>query len=307
MLVAESHSLNNQKWIGREEPGDHSEARGMELKLSIPNFAFPIMRWERSLRLIRDLEVNAVDVGVFATGSNLCPEDVLPDPSSAARRIATDLLHYDLEIADVFGIAGRTFEEKALNHIDVSERKAATEFFWRLLEFAVRCNAKHLTLLPGVPFESEDLEESMKRAAEELLWRTEAASKLGIVLAVEPHVGSMIATPELARRLIAVVPGLTLTVDYSHFAVQGISHDEIEPLFALASHFHLRGACKGRLQTSLKENTVDFPRVMAGVGKRSYGGYIALEYIWTEWMHCNEVDNVSEIIQLRNLLRGFPR
>jgi hypothetical protein len=43
--------------------------------------------------------------------------------------------------------------------------------------------------------------------------------------------------------------------------------------------------------------------VMGSIARVSYGGYIALEYIWTEWMHCNEVDNVSEIIQLRNLLR----
>ena len=35
-----------------------------------------------------------------------------------------------------------------------------------------------------------------------------------------------------------------------------------------------------------------------------YDGYISLEYIWMEWMHCNEVDNVSEIIQLHNLLRN---
>ena len=275
----------------------------MELKLSIPNFAFPLMGWEQSLRLIRDLGGGAVDIGVFATGSNLRPEDVLPEPSSAACRIAKELLHHELQIADVFGIAGSAFEQKALNHSNISERQAATEFFWRLLEFAARCNAKHLTLLPGTQFESEDLQDSLKRAAEELIWRTEAASKLGIFLAVEPHVGSVIPTPELSKQLIALVPGLTLTVDYSHFTVQGISHEEIEPLFGLASHFHLRGACNGKLQTSLKRNTIDFSQVIAAMGMTSYDGYIALEYIWTEWMSCNEVDNISEIIQLRNLLR----
>lgn len=212
-------------------------------------------------------------------------------------------MRYELQVADVFGIPGRTFEEHALNHFNVSERKLGTEFFWRLLEFAARCNTKHLTLLPGVHFKDEDSQESFKRAAEELVWRTEAASRLGIVLAVEPHVGSIIETPETARQLVDRVPGLTLTLDYSHFAVQGIPYEEIEPLFGLASHFHLRGARQGRLQASFKENTIDFAQIIAGVQKTSYDGYIALEYLWTEWMGCNEIDNISEISQLLKLLQ----
>ena len=84
----------------------------MELKLSIPNFAFPLMSWEKSARLIRDLDVNAVDVGVFASASNLSPEDVLANPSRAVRRVSAALQENQLELADVFGIAGRTFDEK---------------------------------------------------------------------------------------------------------------------------------------------------------------------------------------------------
>ena len=25
-----------------------------------------------------------------------------------------------------------------------------------------------------------------------------------------------------------------------------------------------------------------------------YAGYLGIEYVWTEWEHCNEVDNLSE-------------
>lgn len=276
----------------------------MELKLSIPNFAFPLMSWEKSARLIRDLDVNAVDVGVFASASNLSPEDVLANPSRAVRRVSAALQENQLELADVFGIAGRTFDEKALNHFDPSQRKSATEFFSKLLDFAAGCGAKHLTLLPGVHFARKNFEEDLERAAAELLWRQEAASRLGIILAVEPHIDSVVATPELAKRLIDLVPGLTLTVDYSHFAAQGIPHEEVEPLFALASHFHLRCAGKGKLQTTLTGNTTEFPRVLNTIAKVSYQGYVSVEYIWTDWMRCNEVDNVSEVIQLRDLLQA---
>ena len=37
---------------------------------------------------------------------------------------------------------------------------------------------------------------------------------------------------------------------------------EVEPLVRYASHFHLRGACPGRLQAPLKQNTIDYRRVL---------------------------------------------
>ena len=35
-----------------------------------------------------------------------------------------------------------------------------------------------------------------------------------------------------------------------------------------------------------------------------YPGYVGVEYVWIDWEHCNEVDNVSETILLRDFLRG---
>jgi hypothetical protein len=35
-----------------------------------------------------------------------------------------------------------------------------------------------------------------------------------------------------------------------------------------------------------------------------YRGYVGVEYVWVDWEHCNEVDNLSETIQLRDFLRA---
>jgi hypothetical protein len=37
--------------------------------------------------------------------------------------------------------------------------------------------------------------------------------------------------------------------------------------------------------------------------KAGYEGYVGVEYVWIAWEHCNEVDNLSETIQLRDFLR----
>ena len=276
----------------------------MTLKLAISDYTFPKLAWEQALRLARDIGMEAIDIGLFTGRSHLLPEELLSHPSEAAARVVTAVRAHELEIADVFGQPGTTFVEAAPNHPEPGERKKAAEFYWRLLEFTARCNARHMSLLPGVHFEQESYEDSLHRCAEELAWRVEAASKLSIIFAVELHLGSIAPTPAQARRLLEMVPGLTLTLDYTHFTYQGIPDPEIEPLLRSTSHFHVRGACKGKLQASFKENTIDYTRILRAMKDADYSGYVVLEYVWTEWMRCNEVDNLSETILLRDLLQS---
>jgi sugar phosphate isomerase/epimerase len=276
----------------------------MTLRLATADYTFPKLEWEQSLRLARDLGFDAIDIGLFAGRSHLRPENLLAQPAQAAAQIVAALQAHGLAIADIFGQPGNHFEEKAVNHPDAGERKQAAEFFGRILELVARCSGKHLSLLPGVHFEREDYEDSLHRCADELAWRVEAALRMGIALAVEPHVGSIVQTPVQTRHLLDRVPGLTLTLDYGHFTCQGIPDDEIEPLLGSASHFHARCGCKGKLQAGFEENAIDYRRILGAMKRVGYGGHITLEYVWTEWMQCNRVDNVSETILLRDFLRG---
>jgi len=112
-------------------------------------------------------------------------------------------------------------------------------------------------------------------------------------------------TPAEARALIEQAPGLTLTLDYTHFIKQNISQEECETLMPYAAHYHARGAEPGRLQASVSANKVDFKRVLQAMERVKYNGYVGVEYVWTEWEHCNEVDNLSETVLLRDHLRGL--
>jgi sugar phosphate isomerase/epimerase len=101
------------------------------------------------------------------------------------------------------------------------------------------------------------------------------------------------------------VPGLTLTLDYTHFTRRGLPDAEIEPLVAHASHFHVRGARKGRLQAAFKDNVIDYRRVVRQMTKTKYQGWLGVEYVWIDWQHCNEVDNLCETILYRDFLRAL--
>jgi sugar phosphate isomerase/epimerase len=164
-----------------------------------------------------------------------------------------------------------------------------------------------VSALPGVRFAEESRRDSLLRACDELAWRVEQASDRGIVFSVEAHVGSIAARPQQALELVRGTPGLTLTLDYTHFTKVGIADTQIEPLVAHASHFHARGACKGRLQAALADNTIDYARVWRAMRKSRYAGYVGVEYVWIDWEHCNEVDNLSETIQMRDLFRKLAK
>jgi sugar phosphate isomerase/epimerase len=274
------------------------------MRLSTCDFTFPKLAWEQTLRLGRDIGAEAIDISLFKDRSHLDPNTVLANPAEWAARVLTELSANGVGISDVFGQAGASAEENALNSPEESVRRKAREFFQRILEFALRCNASHLTLLPGVHFQQEAHEDSLKRSAGELTWRVDVARSAGVTLSIEPHIGSVSSTPALAARLLEMSPGLTFTLDYCHFACQGIPDEEVEPLLPHASHFHARGACKGKLQAAMKENVIDYPRILRKMKQTSYKGFIALEYVWIEWMRCNEVDNISETILLRDLLRS---
>jgi sugar phosphate isomerase/epimerase len=275
------------------------------LKLAACDYTFPKLQWEQTLRMARELGVEAVDLALFAGRSHLDINEVFADLPRAARRVNEALNAHGLRIADAFGQPGKVFEDLAVNHPDATVRQGAAEFFFRLLEFALRCNGGHMSLLPGVHFPNESEEDSLKRSADELAWRVEAAAKVGVTLSVEPHLGSLVPTPRAAARLLEMTPGLTLTLDYGHFTYQGIPDAEVEPLLARTSHFHARGACRGKLQSTMGENTIDFDGILRAMQKANYQGFVVLEYVWVEWMDLNRVDNVSETVILRDLLRAL--
>lgn len=282
----------------------------MELKLAVADFTFPLLEWEQSLMLAHAIGMKGVDVALFAHGSHLRPDTILEHPEKSAVEVSARLRAHKLEPADIFGIPGTSFGQNAINDPDAGARHRSAEYFRRILDFTARCGGSHLTLLPGVQFPQERKEDSLQRAAEELEWRAQTAERAGVSFSIEPHLGSIVPTPQEALRLLDLAPTLTVTLDPSHFVRQGFSDEAILPLASRASHVHTRCAREGRLQAPLRENAIDFKKYLQAFDRQAYAGWIALEYTWIEWEQCNDVDNVSETILLRNLLReaaaGLP-
>jgi sugar phosphate isomerase/epimerase len=275
----------------------------MKLKLACADFAFPLLTHDRVLDLIAMLEFDGVDIGLFEGRSHLHPSQVFKAPAKSGAALGRKLAERGLRCADVFLQTDPSFVRYAANHPQSARRRVARDWFLQTLDYAAAAGAKHVTALPGVYFDEEKPAASWERCCRELAWRVAQARQYKLVFSVEAHVGSIAPKPKEALRLVRGVPGLSLTLDYTHFTRCGLPDSAAEPLIAHASHFHARCARKGRLQTSLQHNTIDYARVLRAMSKTGYKGYVGVEYVWVDWEHCNEVDNLSETILLRDHLR----
>lgn len=278
----------------------------MKLKLSCADYTFPLLPHDNVLDLIVMLQFQAVDIGLFGGRSHLRPENVLGDIANSARELVSKTVDRGLEIATVFLIP-RDADSLSLatNNPDVKQRQKARDLFLRSLEFTAQCQAAHMSAGAGIHWDEESLEHSLKRDAEEMTWRVEKARDMGITFAIEPHANSLANTPAATLRLVEMAPGLTLALDYAHFTRQGIPDSEVEPLLEFTSHLHVRGANRDRLQAAFRDNTIDFARVLSVLNTLDYQGYMTLEYVWTEWERCNEVDNLSETVLFRDHLKNI--
>jgi sugar phosphate isomerase/epimerase len=273
------------------------------VKLACADDTFRLLRPHRAvLDLVAALGVEAVDVFLAGNRSIVRPENVRDDIAGASARIAADVAAVGLKVSDLFVLPWTDLETMAPNHPDADERGRSRALFRDMLELAARLEAPGLTILPGIDWPDDPA--SLDRAVEELAWRAAQARREGLRFSVEPHVGSVVATPALARNLAEAAPGVEMTLDYSHFVRQGLPEEEADVLIPHTRHVHVRGASPRRVQESIRENTLDFERIVGALGAGGYDGYLTLEYVWLQWEHCHECDNLAESILLRDRLRA---
>jgi len=276
----------------------------MSMELTCTSFSFPLLPFERSLRQIALLEIGAVDLGAHLGGTHLQPDRIEADPAGEADRVRRAVDAAGLAVADLFPTFGHGFRDRAVNTPDAAVRAANRARFDAFVAFCRAAGSPGITLLPGVVWPELGPERSFVLAREALAELVELGGAAGLRVSVEPHLESVAEAPEQALALVEAVPGLRLTLDYSHFIAAGVPAERIHPLIPHAGHFHARQAAPGALQAPDGEGTIDFADLVRRLGAANYGGFLCVEYTWQEWRGCNRLDVLSESIILRDRLRA---
>jgi sugar phosphate isomerase/epimerase len=277
-------------------------------KFSCADFTFPVLERSIALRLVKLLGFDYVDIGLFARSAHFSPIDLQASQRMYTAQALQDLDDSELRPSDVFLQIGVDPSERAANDPNPQVRMANRVIFLRALEFCVALECKHLTGLPGIFHAATSRDIDIELATEETQWRITECSNAGVQYAIEPHVGSICGDVKSARGFLHNVQGLTLTLDYGHFVMNGESSASVHELLPYASHVHVRGGAPNRLQTPATENAIDFSGMLAGLERLGFDGFLALEYVWVDWNGCNRTDSVSESLLLRRTFESLiPR
>ena len=92
------------------------------------------------------------------------------------------------------------------------------------------------------------------------------------------------------------VPGLTLTLDPSHYLVQGLSLDDLKPLLPHVAHVHLRDAAPGleNLQVPCGQGDLRLSSLMEMLGEAGYDGGYGVEITRTDNWQIRPADAPAE-------------
>jgi len=273
------------------------------MELTCTSFSFPLLSFAEAAKVIATLGIARLDVGAHEGGAHIQPSEVEENPGKAAEQIKRAVGEAGLEVSDFFPTFGHGFRDRPVNSPLAAERKANFGRFRAIVDVCRSIGAKGISLLPGVIWDELGPERSLELSVAELKRLLPIAHDAGLRLSVECHLESLAESPATTLRLVRLVPGLQLTLDYSHFVAGGYSPEEVHPLVAHAGHFHARQAADGFLQASRKTGTLDFDDIVGRLKSAEYAGDICVEYTWQEWRGCDNLDVVSESVLLRDQIR----
>ena len=171
-----------------------------------------------------------------------------------------------------------------------------------IIKFCALTRIPGFTISPGMHHPNRTFEENLTTTADAMNRLTDMAGEHDITVRFEPHVSSVVDTPERALDLIERAPHARFTLDYSHFTMQYIPVERIHPLLEYTNHFHIRSAREGKLQSRLDENTIDFVDITNRLKTLGYQRCLSIEYVYMTWYDCNEVDCLTETIFTKDLL-----
>jgi len=277
------------------------------MHLSCWTALFPYLPWVDACRMIRVLGFSHVDLIARPASSRgsipwdgLDLEPICAEPEQEGSRLRSRLDQLELDPAAMLVMPPADWREPG------QSPEAAFHSIGLFCEHAG---------LPVIVFAASDIVGPWQtppvdyESAIARLRRLQAiSSDHGIQVAIEPNFTSAVRTPSASLQLVEAVPGLGLTVDPAHFVLQGFRQEEIDPLWPVARHVHVRQARPGFLQARLDKGTIDFGDVVSALRSTGYEGVVCVENILlpdVAWLTSDYLDPVAETVAMLELIRGL--
>lgn len=271
----------------------------MTISLGCHLWTFPQCTVAEAAGIVRALGLAHMDLG---NARDFDPVYIAAHTADEAARLKRIVAQTGLTFVDAFPHVGPAF---SLNHPDPGVRAENRARLTGFLDFAVAVGLAGVTLSPGRYWLGQPPADDFERGADELRTLLAEGNRRGLLIRIEPHIESVTWNPDLTLQMLAAVPGLSLTLDYSHFVFHALPDEHIARLDAHATHWHARQARPGQGQCRFEQGTIDFGQIIRRLRARAYSGTICLEYVHGPWLQLDRVDCLSETVRLRDELRRW--
>ena len=213
------------------------------MKLGYSTWGMPNVPVNAIVRHLADLGFEGVELTVLSHHRTAL-EKLTP---AERRRIPNLLREHNLELPAIAGHVSLMEEDGASHSANLERLKATVDL---ALEWALADGPPVIdTTAGGRP---EDWESKLDMLIERIQEAVEYAASQGVTIAIEPHVGSIIDTPDRTLELIDRVGSdfLRVNFDISHFNVMGIGIEESVSKMALTRAIRMSRTSGARCPTT---------------------------------------------------------
>ena len=281
-----------------------AQAESADMRIGGCTFAFGPRSLEEAASILAAFGFQTIDLGVCSNeNAQVDPIVAARDPDGSADQVLRALEPWGFELNECFFL---DFGDP-VNHPDPGIRARTRRLFPSLVRFAGKVGCTSIMLIPGVVHAELGRQESFHLAAKELRALVGIANDAGLDLNIEACEPSVAEDPQDALRICQEVPGLGLTLDYSHFVDPGFSQAEVEPLHAHARHIHIRQAAPGKRVETVEEGTIDFGRIFELLKSSAYDGVVAVEYVDCDETTACGVDVMAETPKMKREVERLLR
>jgi len=247
---------------------------------------------ERALTHVRECGFTNADLIAIGGWDHVDAEALISNFNAYSRQI--------ISILDKTGITPVAFN-MALGSLNDRSAEAVRKRLDRL-EALLRCmnslSVKVASFYPGYKVPPHEWENAFRSAAESIREMIHLGSRYGVTLAVELHYDTIFQTLEQSIRLLDEIPSLYIALDPSHFAMQNMKMQQLEPLMDRVAHVHLRDAGPGAMQKPFGTGTVDFKWLLNRLKQAHYDGHITVEYLPAEDFDvCESIRKMSDLVK----------
>lgn len=287
------------------------------MQLGVPCWSFGIQHlqghlpFESSAQIAKALGFKNTAIG----WSHVDWPAIRQDPVKAAEPVKRVLDDLELEVDDSFiwfpnkFLQGEKVHELkcTITQPDQEARDDNFDMFKSFTRFCKEIGCPGITMSSGIKYEDEGFgfDEIYEISRTELARMVEYSGEYGIDVRPEPHNESVMGTIEHVKSMCEDVPGLKVSLDYSHFMVQGREIGEVHCLIPYAAHVHARQANRKRVQCRMEDGIIDFEAIVKELVRQKYEGNIALEYVCVNYRGCYDLDVITETAKLKKELESY--